>query len=354
MIVGVCRRAGTKYTDTTFPVTTKPTKCLYKCRIFPNTDALVAPMMWKRTSEISEHPQRFVDGVQAGDIKQGALEQHVKSVIIDDYIGLNSDGTITFASCTDQDEFWVPLLEKAYAKLHGSFESINGGLVYQVVMDMTGTITACTACNVGHRCYRGAGFMHACDQLGSPESCFAHISSLLRMSAQDFMAYFSHIDACRTFSSDWVVTTTLGIFPSTDENARFLRLESKAKQDVGKSVIVLSQRDRRTERKLSLLKIEEAPLSLSIYRCLEGDYNPSTRSFEELHKEQCSMGPPRELVVEVDLDSRYVYTIKVNPPGVPDTFSFGKAFTFFLRVFATMDIRLELLITLPVATVPQK
>ncbi|KAG5187716.1 hypothetical protein JKP88DRAFT_139469, partial [Tribonema minus] len=71
-IVGACRKAGTKFTDTEVPVTTKPTKCLYKCRLFPSDDA-PAPSMWKRSSEISERPQMFVDGVQAGDIQQGEL-----------------------------------------------------------------------------------------------------------------------------------------------------------------------------------------------------------------------------------------------------------------------------------------
>ncbi|KAG5176034.1 hypothetical protein JKP88DRAFT_249836, partial [Tribonema minus] len=376
-IVAKCRSAGTKFTDADFPVTTKPTKCLYKIRHRPS-EKFPAPSMWKRVSEISERPQMFVDGVHAGDIKQGYLgscyflgalaaiaahKEHLESLIIahvfevgivalrffknnkwqsliiDDYIGLKSDNTIHFASCNDPDEFWVPLLEKAYAKLHGSFESIECGFGYQVIMDMTG----------------GAGVLTECAQLGSAESCFAYLASLLRkravlsaylwsvesvsqeridaataagivpghaytilktqetkhghqliqlrnpwgrheftgnwsdnsgmlnkglleelehtiaedgtfwMSAEDFLTYYSCIDACRTFNSDWVVTTTRGVFPTTEADARFLRLESKAKRDVGKSVIVLSQRDRRAELKASLLDVKEASLTLSIY-----------------------------------------------------------------------------------------
>lgn len=32
-----------------------------------------------------------------------------------------------FASCADQNETWLPLLEKAYAKVHGDYEAISGG-----------------------------------------------------------------------------------------------------------------------------------------------------------------------------------------------------------------------------------
>jgi len=35
---------------------------------------------------------------------------------------------IFFASCADQNETWLPLLEKAYAKVHGDYEAISGGI----------------------------------------------------------------------------------------------------------------------------------------------------------------------------------------------------------------------------------
>jgi hypothetical protein len=33
-----------------------------------------------------------------------------------------------FASCADENETWLPLLEKAYAKVHGDYEAISGGI----------------------------------------------------------------------------------------------------------------------------------------------------------------------------------------------------------------------------------
>ena len=34
-----------------------------------------------------------------------------------------------FARCVDENETWLPLLEKAYAKAHGDYSAIEGGLV---------------------------------------------------------------------------------------------------------------------------------------------------------------------------------------------------------------------------------
>lgn len=45
-----------------------------------------------------------------------------------------------FAHGKDPNELWVPLLEKAYAKLHGSFEALDGGSVTAALVDLTGGI----------------------------------------------------------------------------------------------------------------------------------------------------------------------------------------------------------------------
>ncbi|KAH7072110.1 hypothetical protein BKA63DRAFT_62791 [Paraphoma chrysanthemicola] len=46
-----------------------------------------------------------------------------------------------FASCADQNETWLPLLEKAYAKVHGDYDAIAGGISGEAVEDLTGGVT---------------------------------------------------------------------------------------------------------------------------------------------------------------------------------------------------------------------
>ncbi|MCJ1474171.1 hypothetical protein MMC13_002829 [Lambiella insularis] len=46
-----------------------------------------------------------------------------------------------FAQCSNENETWLPLLEKAFAKAHGDYGAINGGFTGEAIEDLTGGVT---------------------------------------------------------------------------------------------------------------------------------------------------------------------------------------------------------------------
>lgn len=62
---------------------------------------------------------------------------HWTEVTVDDRLPcINS--TLCFSRCHCPSAFWVALLEKAYAKLHGSYEQLWAGQVSEALVDLTG------------------------------------------------------------------------------------------------------------------------------------------------------------------------------------------------------------------------
>lgn len=43
-----------------------------------------------------------------------------------------------YGRCKDINEMWVPLIEKAYAKLHRCYEALNSGSIASALTDLTG------------------------------------------------------------------------------------------------------------------------------------------------------------------------------------------------------------------------
>uniref|UniRef100_A0A673SVB7 Calpain-10 n=1 Tax=Suricata suricatta TaxID=37032 RepID=A0A673SVB7_SURSU len=137
---------------------------------------------WRRPQELCAAPRLFADDPQEGQVKQGLLgdcwllcacaalqkSQHLLEqvippgqpgwrdpayrgsftcrvwqfgrwveVTIDDRLPCLA-GRLCFSRCQREDVFWLPLLEKVYAKVYGSYECLWAGQVADALVDLTG------------------------------------------------------------------------------------------------------------------------------------------------------------------------------------------------------------------------
>lgn len=171
-----------------------PSRELFRDAAFPASDASVfsglstplaqfrGDITWRRPQEICAAPQLFADTQQEGQVKQGllgdcwflcacaALSRNRRllyqvfpadqpcwldteyqgaftcriwrfgqwaEVTVDDRLPCLA-GRLCFSRCHKEDVFWLPLLEKAYAKVYGSYEHLWAGQVAEALVDLTG------------------------------------------------------------------------------------------------------------------------------------------------------------------------------------------------------------------------
>ncbi|KAL9917192.1 calpain A isoform 1-T2 [Glossina fuscipes fuscipes] len=173
-IRGQCLASGSLFEDPLFPASNE--SLMFSRR----PDRYVE---WLRPHEISDDPQFFVEGFSRFDVQQGELgdcwllaatanltqdsnlffrvvppDQNFEEnyagifhfcfwqygkwvdVVIDDRLPTHR-GELLYMNSAEKNEFWSALLEKAYAKLHGSYEALKGGSTCEAMEDFTGGVT---------------------------------------------------------------------------------------------------------------------------------------------------------------------------------------------------------------------
>ncbi|PRP85427.1 hypothetical protein PROFUN_06973 [Planoprotostelium fungivorum] len=168
-----CHRKGVKFTDASFPPsdTSLYRNVIRPPKLWPKIDS------WARIPDILENPVMFHDENRPGDVIEGVVKDAwllggcsavttkpdiflqcfsqitlndvgayefalFKNgrwiyVCVDDYVPL-SRGKLVFSRCARASEVWAILLEKAYAKLHGCYENLEGGNECHPMVDLTG------------------------------------------------------------------------------------------------------------------------------------------------------------------------------------------------------------------------
>ncbi|XP_052766138.1 calpain-B-like isoform X6 [Mya arenaria] len=174
-IVQKCKAEGCLFEDPEFPA---ENESIFFSRSPPR------PFEWKRPTEICDNAEYVTGGASRFDVQQGELgdcwllaavasltcnshllnkviipEQNFTGpdycgvfkfniwhqgdwiqVVVDDRLPTYYD-KLVFMHSTDQNEFWSALLEKAYAKLNGSYECLKGGSTSEAMEDFTGGVT---------------------------------------------------------------------------------------------------------------------------------------------------------------------------------------------------------------------
>jgi hypothetical protein len=90
------------------------------------------------------------DGIQSFRL---FIDGEFKTISVDQYLPCRVSTSTTHQSKkakandnlmfshSHNNQLWVPFLEKAYAKAHGSYHSIHGGLISEALLDLTGAPT---------------------------------------------------------------------------------------------------------------------------------------------------------------------------------------------------------------------
>ncbi|KLU88676.1 hypothetical protein MAPG_07661 [Magnaporthiopsis poae ATCC 64411] len=84
-----------------------------------------------------DYDDGYLERILFEDRERGADSEQVYKSIYQ-----SNSGALYFAQCENPNETWLPLLEKAFAKAHNDYESIEGGFTGEALEDLTGGVTS--------------------------------------------------------------------------------------------------------------------------------------------------------------------------------------------------------------------
>ena len=108
---------------------------------------------------------------------------------------ISRNGKLIYLRSKDTNEFWSPLLEKAYAKFYGSYAALEGGVSIDAAVDFTGGIPQVITIQENQSEEENSSLLHTLQLASANEALIStalNLSGRLRRQAESYGLQSSH------------------------------------------------------------------------------------------------------------------------------------------------------------------